>query len=325
MINAPAIEVRNLRKVYTDGLVRRRKIAALAGVSLEVPRGEIFGLLGPNGAGKTTLIKVLLGIVRRTSGDASMLGHPAGHRPTRRYVGYLPEGHRIPRHLTGYTALEFFGNLSGMSNSAVRAKRDDLLKLVGLEGWGKVSVRKYSKGMQQRLGLAQAMLHDPQLLILDEPTDGVDPVGRADIRRIMQELKRQGKTVFLNSHLLQEVELVCDRVAILDHGRLQRVGSVAELTRQPSLAAGVVAQVTVDIVFVVQAEDGRALSALRGHSIGRARPLGAGQTEVVVGAADQVAVDRAVDALRSAGISIISMAPQRRTLEEAFIEIVGEA
>ncbi|MFP6769847.1 MAG: ABC transporter ATP-binding protein, partial [Planctomycetaceae bacterium] len=214
------IRVNDLGKVYRDGWLRRRRIEALRDVSLEVGRGEIFGLLGPNGAGKTTLIKVLLGIVRKTAGEATLLGHPAGQRAGRKQVGYLPEGHRIPRHLTGNSALEFYGSLSGLAVSETRQRRQQLLETVGLSDWGRTSVTKYSKGMLQRLGLAQAMLHEPNLLILDEPTDGVDPVGRSEIRDVLNLLKSQGKTIFLNSHLLQEVELVCDRVAVLHKGEV---------------------------------------------------------------------------------------------------------
>jgi ABC-type Na+ transport system ATPase subunit NatA len=223
-----AIAIHDLEKIYRHGLFGRKKIPALKGVSLEVPPGEVFGLLGPNGAGKTTLIKVLLGIVRKSSGSATL--RPA--EIARRQVGYLPEHHRIPHHLTGDTALEYYGSLSGMSQSEIRRRRPDLLKRVGLATWGKTPVKKYSKGMLQRLGLAQAMIHDPQLLILDEPTDGVDPVGRAEIRDVLSELRRQGKTVFLNSHLLQEVELVCDRSR---HSRPRADARVGPSTRsQPS-------------------------------------------------------------------------------------------
>ena len=176
---------------------------------------------GAHGAGKTTLIKVLLGVVRRSAGQASLLGHPAGDRRGRIHVGYLPENHRIPRHHTGNSALSYYGSLSGLSLKEIRRRRPALLETVGLAKWGDSSVKKYSKGMLQRLGLAQAMLHEPDLLILDEPTDGVDPLGRSELRRVAAA-ESAGKTVFLNSHLLQEVELVCDRVAILNHGEVLR-------------------------------------------------------------------------------------------------------
>ncbi|MGI9515927.1 MAG: ABC transporter ATP-binding protein, partial [Pirellulaceae bacterium] len=204
------IEVRELSKTYTSGLIFRKKFPALHRVSFDVGRGEVFGLLGPNGAGKTTFLKILLGIISKSGGDASLLGFAAGNRRGRRNVGFLPEQLRFPRHLTGYTALEYYGNLHNKTSANVRDKRDELLDFVGLAGRGKDRVTKYSKGMLQRLGLAQALLNEPQLLVMDEPTDGLDPGARAEMRTLMQELRNRGVTIFLNSHLLQEVELVCD-------------------------------------------------------------------------------------------------------------------
>lgn len=311
--SAPAaIAVDNLEKNYRNGLFRRKSIHALRNASFEVPRGEVFGLLGPNGAGKTTLIKILLGIVRKTGGEAELLGSPAGYRPARRHVGYLPEHHRIPRHLTANTALEYYGSLSGMRLSEIRRRRPDLLQRVGLADWGTTSVKKFSKGMLQRLGLAQAMLHDPELLILDEPTDGVDPVGRAEIRDILNELRRQGKTVFLNSHLLQEVELICDRVAILDKGNVRVVGRVDEITRQASAPA----------VFVVEADEAAVRAALPAFELLSARKLEEGRTRVEMNAPDQRSLDTAIDALRRNRISIASVARSLLTLEQAFLQFV---
>jgi ABC-2 type transport system ATP-binding protein len=318
MANDAAIEVHALRKTYRDGLFGKRRIEALRGVSLSIPRGEIFGLLGPNGAGKTTLIKVLLGLVGITDGSARMLGKQVGDRRARRRVGYLPEGHRFPQHHTGNSALEYFGGLSGLSPGDVRERAKNLLALVGLAEWGQTSVRKYSKGMQQRLGLAQAMLHDPDLLILDEPTDGVDPVGRKEMRTLLQAIKEQGKTVFINSHLLQEVELVCDRVAILAKGEVRRIGNMDELTRGP----------VAEYTFTLAADEVTSRKALSGLAIAKldALTLGpAAQTNVVLAVADQAAVDRAVDEVRRAKISIVSMTGRRRTLEDAFLEVVAGA
>ncbi|MCA9174271.1 MAG: ABC transporter ATP-binding protein, partial [Planctomycetales bacterium] len=206
------IEIQDLEKRYR-GSWFRAGYHALRGVTLDVRPGEIFALLGPNGAGKTTLIKVLLGIVRKSSGEARLLGSPAGHQASRRKVGYLPEHLRLPRHHTAETALALLGKLSGMSNADIHARRDDVLQRVGLSKWADVPLRKYSKGMLQRLGLGQALLHEPELLILDEPTDGLDPVGRRSVRTVLESLRSEGKTIFINSHLLQEVELFCDRIA----------------------------------------------------------------------------------------------------------------
>ncbi|RIK77999.1 MAG: ABC transporter ATP-binding protein [Planctomycetota bacterium] len=311
-----AIEVENLRKTYRDGLFGKRRIEALRGVSLAIPRGEIFGLLGPNGAGKTTLIKVVLGLVNITAGGARMLGRQVGDRRARRRVGYLPEGHRFPQHHTGNSALVYFGGLSGVSPAEVRRRTPALLEQVGLAEWGQTSVRKYSKGMQQRLGLAQAMLHDPELLILDEPTDGVDPVGRKEMRVLLQNLKARGKTIFINSHLLQEVELVCDRVAILTHGEVRRIGNMDELTRGPQ----------AEFTFTLAADEAAARRALANHDMTSVTPLASGQIaaqmNVTLAVADQAAVDRAVDDVRRAGISIVAMTGRRRTLEDTFLEVV---
>ena len=191
-----AIEVDSLGKIYRDGLIFGKSFMALNGVSFKVQRGEIFGLLGPNGAGKTTFIKILLGIIRKSSGQASMLGYRAGSRAGRQQVGYLPEQLRIPQHMTGYTALEYYGNLSHVSTRVVRKKRPELLDLVGLGERGSEPVKKYSKGMRQRLGLAQALLHEPKLLVLDEPTDGLDPGARAEMRKVIRRLCDEGVTIF---------------------------------------------------------------------------------------------------------------------------------
>src|SRR6185437_9802971 len=308
----PAIDVQAIRKTYRDGLFGRRKIEALRGVSFQVGRGEIFGLLGPNGAGKTTLIKVLLGIVRKSGGQATLLGRPPGDRMGRRGVGYLPEGHRIPAHHTGDTALEYYGSLSGLSQREIKRRRPELLELVGLAEWGRTAVKKYSKGMLQRLGLAQAMLHDPELLILDEPTDGVDPVGRKEMRTLLRRLKAQGKTVFINSHLLQEIELVCDRVVILTHGEVQRAGRIEELTLRPE----------TEVAWTLVGSEPHIHSALRPEEIISLSQLGPGQFQLWARLADQAAVDRVLDALRRNGVSIASMTRNRQTLEDAFLDIV---
>lgn len=315
MNHAPAVDVRDLGKRYRDGLFGRRRIEALREVSLSVQRGEIFGLLGPNGAGKTTLIKVLLGIVRASRGEASLLGFPAGSRSGRKQVGYLPENHRIPRHHTGNSALAFFGSLSGLSRAETRRRRGDLLAAVGLAQWGRTPVRKYSKGMLQRLGLAQAMLHDPELLILDEPTDGVDPVGRSEMRAILVEQKTAGKTIFINSHLLQEVELVCDRVAILDRGSLLHVGPIAELTSQPD----------GEVRMTLSGDERAIRAALAESSPASVRPVGSDRLEVLLLDMDQTSLDRTVDRLRAASISLISMTRRSQTLEEAFLGILERA
>ncbi|MEC9007902.1 MAG: ABC transporter ATP-binding protein [Planctomycetota bacterium] len=312
------IQVTDLRKTYRDGLFRKRKIEALKGVSLEVGSGQIFGLLGPNGAGKTTLIKVLLGIVHKTSGEAMLLGQPAGHKSGRRRVGYLPEGHRIPRHLTGNTALEYYGSLSGLSVAETRRRRGDLLKTVGLSDWGRTNVTKYSKGMLQRLGLAQAMLHEPDVLVLDEPTDGVDPVGRSEIRDVLNTLKSQGKTIFLNSHLLQEIELVCDQVAILFEGEVLKVGPVTELT---NLAGDTD---TLEATLELEGDAETVTGMVPEHATSCDR-IGDNRFRVTIPSAGQEDIDGLIDTVREHGLSIISVNREKLTLEEAFLRLVRGA
>ena len=316
-----AIESNLLCKTYSEGLVFRKKFEALKEVSFSVERGEIFGLLGPNGAGKTTFIKILLGVISKSGGNATMLGQPAGSRAGRKLVGYLPEHLRIPPHLNAYSALECYGNLSNVSNAVVREKREHLLELVGLASRAKDRCKKYSKGMLQRLGLAQALLHDPKLLILDEPTDGLDPQARAEMRQIINRLKTEGVTIFLNSHLLQEVEMICERVAILDRGVLRYSGSVSEIGSFVNESAGVSSSGTLLEVEVVG--DPEAVNAgFDGTRFEITSREGADTFTVKLTVADQDAIDVLVDGLRSRGVSIRSMLRQQVSLEDAFLQII---
>ncbi len=283
-------------------------------------RGEIFGLLGPNGAGKTTLIKVLLGICRKTGGSATVLGRPAGAREARRRIGYLPEGHRLPRHLTANTALDYYGGLSGLSPAEVKRRRGELLTLVGLAKWGDTNVRKFSKGMQQRLGLAQAMLHDPDLLILDEPTDGVDPVGRADIRRVLGRAEGAWE-----DGVPQFAPAPGTGTGLRPGGdpagrRGSRTGRFGRAPRRGG---------AITLRLLGAEADLRA--ALVGAKLGEAplRPAGAdeegrGRFAVELGEADQSRVDAAVDAVRAAGVSVHSLVRTKPSLEDAFLRVVAE-
>ena len=309
--NDLAIGVDAIEKTFRSGMIRRTEVKALRGVSFSVKRGAIFGLLGPNGAGKTTLIKILLGLVSPTGGKAELLGRHSGDLVSRRSVGYLPEHHRIPGHLSGETALYYYGGLSGMSPSEVKQKKDALLSRVGLSEFSRMSVTQYSKGMLQRLGLAQALLHEPELLILDEPTDGVDPVGRREMRTLLQELKSEGKTIFINSHLLQEVELVCDRVAMLVKGELRREGTVEEFTtkKQP------------DVNFVVVAEEAALKKAL-GKLVSSPFLKEGDVTRFQLSSPEKSDVNHCVDLLRQNHIDIVSIAPLRDSLEDAFLDVV---
>jgi ABC-2 type transport system ATP-binding protein len=216
-----AVETFDLTKHYSGG-----KIKALQDCTIKVETGKIFSLLGPNGAGKTTLLKILISIIHPTRGNANILGQPIQNYSIHSKIGYLAENHRFPEFLTANQVLFYYGKMSGISNSVLRERIPTLLAMVKLQKWGTTKIRKYSKGMMQRLGLAHALINDPELIFLDEPTDGIDPVGRKEIRDILKGLQAQGKTIFLNSHLLSEVERVSDEVAILKDGQLLQQGSV---------------------------------------------------------------------------------------------------
>ncbi|MFO1063767.1 MAG: ABC transporter ATP-binding protein [Pirellulales bacterium] len=314
--SSAAIEVSGLEKVYS-GLFGAKRFQSLSGVSLEVPRGEVFGLLGPNGAGKTTMIKILLGIIRSTGGRALVLGERAGSKQARRHIGYLPENLTFPSHQTAQRALQYYGGLSRLDGSVIRKRGAELIEMVGLKGRDRESVARFSKGMRQRLGLAQAMLHDPQLLILDEPTDGLDPVGRSQIRQLITLFKQQGKTVFLNSHILQEVELVCDRVAILVKGQLKGVGTPRELaeTFRGAMADRVVMEVAATseqlrkLAYTLSCE-----SLLLPNS----------HASLKIPVQSQADVDRAVDLVRAAEIGIVRLERERPSLEQVFLSLVGD-
>lgn len=314
MPSSAAIEVINLKKSYRNGFFGK-PFVALKGVSFRVDRGEIFGLLGPNGAGKTTLIKTVLGIIRRNGGEASLLGKPVGDRESRLRVGYLPENLRLAGHHTALTALEYYGRLSGLSWADIKANRMRLLESVGLNGRERESIKRFSKGMLQRLGLAQALLHDPELLILDEPTDGLDPVGRSHVRNVLHRLKDEGKTIFLNSHLLQEVELVCDRVAIMDRGELRALGTVDEIT--PSRAEG------IEVEFTVSGDQEVVARALGDRSLTNWRVEGRNH-KIRLPLPDQAAVDQCVDDMRRNQISVVQLSPHRITLEDAFLNLLAQ-
>lgn len=321
---SPAIEVRGLKKTYTSGLVFKKYYEALKDVTLTVNRGEIFGLLGANGAGKTTFLKIILGIIRKSGGEAMLLGHQAGSRDSRQRVGYLPEHLRVPRHLTGYQALEFFGNLSNVPTSVVRQKRGELLETVGLAERAKDNVKQYSKGMLQRLGLAQALLHDPELLVLDEPTDGLDPHARAEMRQVIRDLQKRGVTVFLNSHLLAELEMICHRVAILDKGNLRYCGDVADVGKAlQSNKFGEGGEQAISAQLEVAGDEATVRGCLKDRAeIVENRGL---VFTVRASVADQAALDALVDHLRSHGLSLIALEPTKLTLEDAFLQIVDES
>jgi len=303
----PVIQTSGLSKVYSAKF-SKQKVNALNNFTFSVNEGEIFGLLGPNGAGKTTLIKILLAIVFPTSGSGKIFGQQLTDHAWKSKIGYLPENHKFPLYLTGEQVLEFYGGLSGSKDpSMITKKIPELMEAMKHGEWKKVKVKKYSKGMLQRLGLAQAMLNDPDLLFLDEPTDGVDPIGRKEIRDLLLDLKHKGKTIFLNSHLLSEVELICDRVAILNKGDLIKEGSVDELTRAEN-------------VFIIETAD-KIDDKTRRQIMTLDNNAGIGETEIHSEAGIEK-INGIIDALRKGKIKIITVEQKSSTLEELFIKAV---
>ncbi|MHB1689018.1 MAG: ABC transporter ATP-binding protein [Ignavibacteriaceae bacterium] len=309
-MNSNAIETFGLTKVYSSAFGKKR-VEALTGLNLNIPSGTIFGFLGPNGAGKTTLVKLLLGITFPTSGSAKILDQNISEYKIKSKIGYLPENHKYPPYLTGGEVLDFFGKLSGMNGQNLENKIDELLELVKLSQWKKTKVKNYSKGMMQRLGLAQSLLNDPELIFLDEPTDGVDPIGRKDIRDILAELKSRSKTIFLNSHLLSEVELITDSVGILNKGKLIREGTVKELTQKKEEYKLNLEGIDVEN-FIRQHQGDFQFSKTTD-----------GYYNLKVSDADEL--NKMLDKLRSSGIMVKEIIQQKNTLEEIFISLINES
>lgn len=304
------VEVTNLTKIY-ESTSKKRSVTALKDFDLSVEEGTVFGLLGPNGAGKTTLVKILLGIVFPTLGSAKILGQNIDNYEIRKRVGYLPENHKFPPYLTGEDVLKYVGKLTGMSSQEIDARVDDLLKLVKMEKWKRTKVKKYSKGMMQRLGLAQALINDPDLIFLDEPTDGVDPIGRKEIRDILLGLKNNGKTIFINSHLLSEVELISDRVAILNKGELIREGTVEDLTTEKE---------TYSLQFANEVTETTLKEVLEGFVIDKISSKG---FELKVNNEEEL--NSVIDKLRRVGVLIKGVVPVKMSLEDMFISLINES
>jgi ABC-2 type transport system ATP-binding protein len=311
-----AIDLRAVTKVY------RGNVVALQGVSLRVNRGEVFGLLGPNGAGKSTLIKIMMTVVRPTAASGTLLGERVGHKPTLARVGYLPEHHRFPRYLTGRQTLEFFAALSGVGRADRRRRAGELIDVVGMTAWAAQKVGAYSKGMMQRIGLAQALVNDPDLVLLDEPTDGVDPGGRRDIRDVLLRMRDGGQTVFINSHLLGELEMVCGRVAIMVGGRIERQGTMDELTDTRGRY-----EIEVEPHFEVNIESAVAplLAGGGARTLATGIAVEFGPAMMRVDTTDAAAIQDLLDAVRRAGLAVRRVQAIRPSLEDLFIEAVTDA
>jgi ABC-2 type transport system ATP-binding protein len=299
----PAIEVEDLRKVY-------RRLVAVENVSFVMYRGEAFGFLGPNGAGKSTVVKILTGLVAPTQGIVRVLGEPVSHRETRRRVGYLPELPTFHRWLQAGEFLEFHGQLYGLHGAFLRKRCQEVLALVGLDGREKQKLGTFSKGMMQRIGLAQALLNSPDLLLLDELVSGLDPVGQRDMRDLLRQLKSEGMSIFLNSHQLADVEALCDRVAIIDHGRILKVGPPQSLFDEPLTLEVHVSCVSKELLHRL----GSVSLAVRQQENDPCKLLVEVQNE-------EDAADVA-DIVHACGERLYALAPQRRSLEELFLHTI---
>jgi len=303
-LSEAVIELKDLRKSYRTPL-RQKKVEAVRGISLEVRAGEIFGFLGPNGAGKTTTIRVLMGLIKASSGSAKIFGHEVPSRAARRRLGFLPESPYFYDYLTVVELLDLTGRLFGQRRSERRRRAGGLIERVGLSHATKMPLKKFSKGMLQRAGLAQALMNDPELVVFDEPMSGLDPVGRKEVRDIIQGLRDAGKTVFFSSHILADVEMICDRVAILTKGTLHDIGTIRELVKDTLLAT--------EVVLRSDAED--VLGALEAEvQLARRRP---GELFVTLG--PELDVDAYLARARDLGARLVSVTPRHETLEDVFI------
>ena len=298
-----AIEIVGLEKTYPVGFWLRQQKRALKPLDLTVEQGEVFGFLGPNGAGKTTTLKLLMGLVFPTAGTARILGMEVDDPRMKAKIGFLPEQPYFYDYLTARELLDYYGQLSGMAAKDRSRKIPEMLERVGLKDSGGVQLRKFSKGMLQRVGIAQAILHDPEVIFLDEPMSGLDPMGRREVRDLMEQLKTEGKTVFFSTHILSDAEALCDRVAVIHQGELRGVGAVAELT----------ASVHGRVELIWQ---GTAIPASM-------RTLGAEchvSGDTVRGLLSEANQDAAIEALRRERLGLISLTPVRSSLEDYYIQ-----
>ncbi|MHB1458163.1 MAG: ABC transporter ATP-binding protein [Armatimonadota bacterium] len=305
---AVAVKTEGLTKTYHLSM-QNTPVNAVTNLDLEVYEGEIFGFLGPNGAGKTTTIKMLLGLTYPTSGQAWILGEPAGQINVKKQISYLPESPYFYDYMTGKEALEFYARLFGMKKDAYNAKVDELLHTVGLYPHRNKPLNQYSKGMLQRVGIAQALVNDPKLLFFDEPTSGLDPIGHSEVQDLILSIKQMGKTVFLSSHQLSDVELVCDRVAIMNRGDLLKLGTLDEMLvagyveiRCENLCADCVKQLETQVATITCTKEGCHVLMLH----------------------EGDCVNTAIDTIRAFKGKLLSVIPQRRTLEDLFVEIITE-
>ncbi|MBS1840793.1 MAG: ABC transporter ATP-binding protein [Acidobacteria bacterium] len=304
-MTVPAIQIEDLTKDYPAGFLNTKKKRSLESLTMQVEEGEAFGFLGPNGAGKSTTMKLLMGIIFPTSGSAKILGRPISDVEMHKDIGYLPEQPYFYDYLTASELLDYFARFYGFSAAERKARVEKMLKKVGLETAGKIQLRKYSKGMLQRVGLAQAILHQPKVVILDEPMSGLDPIGRREVRDIILELKRDGRTILFSTHILTDAEMLCDRVGVIVGGKLQGVG-------RPDEIVGLKAQ-GMEILF--EADTGNAKTAA---ILAKAAKSGSRYALHV----PEESLYLTLDELKAAGAKITSVAQIKPTLEEYFMHLV---
>jgi len=306
-MTAPAIETQNLTKEYPHGFLHLKRKTSLENLTMQVEAGEVFGFLGPNGAGKSTTIKLLMGIIFPTAGSARILGKPVSDVSMHRDIGYLPEQPYFYDYLTAAEVLDYFARFHGFSAAERKERVQKMLQKVGLETAGKIQLRKFSKGMLQRVGLAQAIVHDPKLLILDEPMSGLDPMGRREVRDIILELKNAGKTILFSTHILSDAETLCDRVGVIAGGQLRGVGAPGSIVGVKSLG--------MEIIFELTGS-GAQIEKVRA----KATKSGANYRMSVI----ELDLYAALEELRGAGAKIISVTRIKPTLEDFFLELVGK-
>lgn len=299
----PAIEILGLEKTYMVGFWRKRSKRALHPLRLSIEEGEIFGFLGPNGAGKTTTLKILMGLVFPTQGSARILGHYWMDPQVKAQIGFLPEQPYFYDYLTVRELLDYYGQLSGLPGKDRRRRIDEVIHLVGLDESQHVQLRKFSKGMLQRAGIAQAILHEPKVVFFDEPMSGLDPLGRREVRDLMEHLKQKGTTVFFSTHILSDAESLCDRVAIIHKGELRGVGAVEELTSS--------VQGKVEVTW----QGSQVPASVK--ALGAECHAGGDRVRAVISERTQDAI---IDALRRERIKLISVTPLRTSLETYFVE-----
>ncbi len=304
------LKTEGLTKEYRSGFWRTR-VRVLHDLNLEVHQGEIFGYLGPNGAGKTTTLKLLMGLIYPTAGRASILGRDVFDVAVKAQVGFLPENPYFYDYLTGREFLHFYGQLFGLPYRDRRQRIDELLHVVGLSKAAELQLRKYSKGMLQRIGLAQALINDPQVIVLDEPTSGLDPVGRKEVRDLILDLKSRGKTIFFSTHIVPDVEMICDRVGIIVAGRLTRVGTLEELLGSE----------VERIEITASGFDEAAGSQITRWSV---RPPVQRGDKVLISVNTEKEASQVMEFLLGRGAAVHAVHPKRRTLEDLFLQEVAK-